>query len=196
VTLTLQRAMFTAVVALASFWTSPAHAQMVLTSIDALRREVAAGDAITIVQTDGQRVAGRLVRFSEDDLDVRLAQRLPATPPTVTIPIGSVRSVDRPRDPVRNGTLIGAGVGAGIGGALFVNALIIDRNEIDEWAAFYLGAAAVLTGLGGLIGWAVDAGHSKPALRFEAAPARGPTILWRPVFVPGRVAGVAMSISR
>src|SRR5262245_25099411 len=149
--LPLHRVVFTAMVALASFGTSPAHAQMVLTSIDELRREVAPGDAVTVVQRDGQRVIGRLLRFGADALDIRLAQRLPAAQPAVTIPIGSLRSIDRPRDSVRNGTLIGAGVGAAIGGALFVNALIIDRNEIDEWAGFYLGATAVCTGLGAVI---------------------------------------------
>ena len=38
-----------------------------------------------------------------------------ATCPERTIPLGDIRSLERRRDPARNGALIGAGVGAGIG---------------------------------------------------------------------------------
>ena len=30
---------------------------------------------------------------------------------------------------------------------MFVHAIVIDRNEMDEWAALYVGAAAVCTGI-------------------------------------------------
>jgi hypothetical protein len=50
---------------------------------------------------------------------------------------------------------------------MFVRAVAVDRNEMGEWAPLYLGYGAAFTGIGWLIGKAIDAGSSRPHIRFE-----------------------------
>ena len=183
------------IVAFGAIGASPCIAQTTrVTSVEELRRELAAGDFITIVPGDGQPVAGRLIRLGDVALDVRLVNK--RGPRNVTIPFKAIQSLERPRDSAKNGAAIGAVIGAGFGGAMFVHALVIDRNEIDEWAAFYVGAAAVSTGIGALIGWAVDAANSKPHIRFDASSAGRMKVSLQPVFSRGRGIALAVSFSR
>ena len=188
----------TLIVAFATIGASRSLAQTRLTSLDELRRQLAAGDVITIVPTAGAPVAGRVVRLGTDDIALRPAKRSPQKSGArdVTIPLDTIVSLERPRDPVRNGAVRGAMVGAGIGGGLFLYALAVDRNEIDEWAGFYAGVAAATTGVGALIGWAVDAAQSKPALRFDASPEARTKIRVHPAFARGRGIALVVSISR
>lgn len=76
--------------------------------------------------------------------------------------------------------------------ALFIAALAIDRNEVDEWAGPYLGVTAVFTGIGALVGWAIDAANSKPHIRFDASPAEKTKVSVQP-FATAR--GVAIAVS-
>jgi hypothetical protein len=187
------------IVALGSIGAAPCFAQTLVPSLEQLRRELAAGDFITVVRAGGQPVAGRLVRFGDADLEVRLPDKVPPQergPREIAIPLTAIQSLERPRDSARNGALIGAGVGAGVGGAMFVTALVIDRNEIDEWALPYLGVAAVCTGIGALIGWATDAAHSKPHVRFDASSGRRTKVRLQPMYSRRRGIGVAVSFSR
>jgi len=85
----------------------------------------------------------------------------------VTIPLNAIQTLERHRDSSRNGAVIAASIGAGFVGAMFVRAVAIDRNEINEWAPIYLGYGA-LFGIGALICWAIDSADSKPHVRFEA----------------------------
>jgi hypothetical protein len=71
----------------------------------------------------------------------------------VTIPLNDIQLLERPRDSVLNGVVIGTAVGAGIIRTMFVHAVAVDRNEMDEWAAVYAGAAVVYMGLGAVVGW-------------------------------------------
>ena len=135
---------------------SPCVAQTRVTSVEELRRELAAGDFVIVVPAGGQPVAGRLMRLGTVDLDVRLVNKRTSQdrrPRNVvlTVPLDDIRSLERPRDAARNGAAMGAGIGAGFGAAMFVHAMAIDRNEMDEWATLYIGAAAVCTGIGALI---------------------------------------------
>jgi hypothetical protein len=151
---------------------SPCAAQARVTSLEQLRRELATDDFVIVVPFAGQPVSGRLIRLDQVELGLRLvAGRTPRdrTPQTVTIRFDTIRTLERPRDPVRNGTLLGAGIGAGIGAGMFLNALVVDRNEVDEWAPIYLGATAICAGAGALLGWAIDAARSKPHLTFDAS---------------------------
>lgn len=188
----------TLIVAFATIAAPPSLAQTRVTSLDELRRQLAAGDVITIVPTAGAPVAGRVVRLGTDDIALRPAKRSPQKSGArdVTIPLDTIVSLERPRDPVRNGAVRGAMVGAGIGGGLFLYALAVDRNEIDEWAGFYAGFAAATTGVGALIGWAVDAAQSKPAIRFDASPEGRTKIRVHPAFARGRGIALVVSISR
>jgi hypothetical protein len=182
------------IVAFGAIGASPCIAQTRVTSVEELRRELAAGDFITIVPGDGQPVAGRLMRLGNVDLDVRLVNK--RGPRDVTIPFDAIQSLERPRDSARNGAAIGAGIGAGFGGAMFIHAFVIDRNEIDEWATLYVGAAAVCTGIGALIGWAVDSASSKPHIRFDASSGGRTKVSLQPVYSRGRGIAIAVSVSR
>ena len=131
----------TVIVAFGAIGASPCIAQTRVTSLEELRRALAAGDFITVVPAVGQPVAGRLMRLGTVDLDVRLVnKRAPQErgPRDVTIPLDAIQSLERPRDSARNGAAIGAGIGAGFGGAMFVHAIVVDRNEMDEWATSML----------------------------------------------------------
>ena len=173
---------------------SPGTAQTRVTSIEELRRELATGDFITVFTAVGEPVAGRLMRLGNVDLDVRLVNK--RGPRDVTIPFNAIQSLERPRDSARNGAAIGAGIGAGFGGAMFIHAFVIDRNEIDEWATLYVGAAAVCTGIGALIGWAVDSASSKPHIRFDASSGGRTKVSLQPVYSRGRGIALAVSVSR
>ena len=180
---------------------SPCIAQTRVTSVEELRRELTAGDFITFVSDVGPPVAGRLLRLGSNDLDVRVVNK--RTPQergprdvTLTIALDDIRSLERPRDSARNGAAIGAGIGAGFGGAMFVHAMVIDRNEMDEWATLYVGAAAVCTGIGALLGWAIDAASSKPHIRFDASSLGRTKLSMRPAYSRGRGIALAVSFSR
>ncbi len=187
------------IVAFGTIGASPGIAQTRVTSLEELRREVAAGDFISIVPAVGQPVAGRLMRLGNVDFDVRLPNTRTSQergPRDVTIPLHAIQSLERPRDSARNGAAIGAGIGAGFGLAMFVHAIVIDRNEMDEWATLYVGAAAVCTGIGALIGWAMDAAHSKPHIRFDASSGGRTRVSVQPVYSRGRGIALAVSFSR
>ena len=178
---------------------SPCVAQTRVTSIEELPRALAAGDFITIVPESGQPVTGRLTRLGTADVDVRLADKQIAETRgrrDVTIAFGAIRSLERRQDSARNGAAIGASIGAGFGGAMFAYAFAIDRNELDEWAPSYLGAGAVCTGIGALIGWAIDSANSKPHIRFDASSGGRATVSLQPVYLRGRGIGLAVSFSR
>lgn len=96
-------------------------------------------------------------------------------------------------DSSRNGALMGAGVGAGIAGAMFVYGLAVDRNEIDEWAPLYLGYGAAFTGIGALVGWAIDAAQSKSVRRFKAPHADARSVRMAPLL--GRRKGIAVAVT-
>ncbi len=176
---------------------SPARAQTRVATLDELRRELAPGDLVTVVPAAGPAVSGRLLRVGDVDLELRTSDKRlapPGTPRDVTLALQTIRLLERPPDSARNGARIGAGIGAGLAGGMFLYALAIDRNEVDEWAPFYLKGAVMCTGVGALIGWAIDKSRSKPHIRFEAAEGRtGVSLL--PVVSRGRGIGVAVSVS-
>jgi hypothetical protein len=178
---------------------SPCIAQTRATSLEDLRGALAEGDFITVVPVDGPPVAGRLMRLGTLDLDVRpVTRRAPQAggPRQVTIPFDTIQSLERPRDSSRNGAVLGAGIGAGFAGAMFVHALVVDRNELNEWAASYVGAAALCTAIGALVGWATDAAKSKPPIRFDAPPRSRTKISVQPLYSPGRGLSLTVSVSR
>ena len=189
------------IVVIAAIGASPSVAQTRVTSIEELRRELAAGDFVIVVPAGGQPVAGRLMRLGTVDLDVRLVNKRTSQdrrPRNVvlTVPLDDIRSLERPPDSARNGAAIGAGIGAGFGAAMFVHAMVIDRNEMDEWATLYAGAAAVCTGIGALIGWTMDAANSKPHIRFDAFPGGRMKVNVQPAYSRGRGIALAVSVSR
>ena len=184
------------IVVISAIGASPCIAQTRVTSVEELRRELAAGDFVIVVPAVGQPVAGRLMRLGSVDLDVRLVNkrtRRDRGPQDVTIALNDIQSLERPRDSARNGAAIGAGIGAGLAGAMFVHAIVVDRNEMDEWATSYVAGAALFTGIGALIGWAVDAAKSKPHIRFDSSSGRRTKITVQPLYSRGR--GIALAVS-
>ena len=183
------------IVALVTIGGSPALAQVRDATLEELRHELSPGDFISLVQTSGESVTGRLVGFGDSALDIRTEiredtgkQRL-----NITVPLATIRSMERPRDSSRNGLLIGAGIGGGLVLGMFVYAAAVDYNEIDEWAPMYLAMGAVYTGVGALVGWAIDAAHSKPHVRFNAPSAGTMRIGVAPLLARRKGMAVVMS---
>ncbi len=175
--------------------TSPALAQVPLATLEELRREVSPGDFISLVQTTGEPVSGRLVRVTDTALDIRteIRQATGKQRLDLTVPLTTIRTLERPRDSSRNGLRIGAGVGAGVALGMFTYAAAVDYNEISEWAPMYLVMGAVYTGVGALVGWAIDSAHSKPHLRFNAPSAGAMRIQVAPLLA--RRKGMAFVVS-
>lgn len=165
-------------------------------AIASLRRHLGPGDTVSVLRTQGDSLSGRVVRVGEADLEIRTEDRQPDGTKnrlTLTIPLDAIQSLDRPRDSSRNGLLIGAGVGAGFGIAMFAHAAAIDANEMDEWAAGYVLGAIITTGVGALVGWAIDTVHSKPDFRYQRATGSGPRVRLVPVGAGGK--GLALAVS-
>ena len=173
-----------------------AEAQVRVGTLDELRRALSPGDVISVVHTAGDSVSGRLLRLGDTDLDIRAETQERSGQQRrldITIPLSAIQSLERPRDSSRNGALIGATVGAGVVGALVVYAVAVDRNEIDEWAPIYLAYGALSTGIGALVGWAVDSGHSKPHVRFDRRSTAATTVRVMPLL--SRKPGLAVVVS-
>jgi hypothetical protein len=188
---------FAAMVGMEAVCAGDAVAQTPMTSLVQVREQLAAGDFIRIVPTAGPVLSGHLIRFGEATLDLRVKeQKLPGeTPRQVLIRLTEIRTIERPRDSTRNGTLLGAAVGGSVGAAMFVHALIVDRNEIDEWMPLYAGFTAVSTVVGGLIGWTIDTARSKPHVRFDADLGKQTRLVVHPMVSRDRVV-IAVTVSR
>lgn len=171
-----------------------AHAQVRVATLDELRRTLDPGDVIWVQQTSGESNKGRLLSLGNSDLTIlaETQQSGPHRRVEITIALTAIQSLERRRDSSRNGALIGAGVGAGLTGAMFVHALVVDRNELDEWAPIYLGYGAVCTGIGALVGWAIDSGRSKTHVRFDA---QAPRLQVRVAPLVSRGRGLALTLS-
>ena len=183
------------IAALCVIGAASALAQGRVATLDELRRELSPGDVITVVQTSGDSVSGELVRFADTALDIRTETRQATGKQrlNLTVPLGAIRSLERPRDSSRNGVLIGAGAGAGMSLAMFTYAAAVDYNEIDEWGPTYLAMGAAYTGIGALVGWWIDSAHAKPPIRFDA-PAAG-TVRIRVAPLLARRKGMALVLS-
>jgi hypothetical protein len=99
-----------------------ANAQVRVGTPDELPGILGPGDLISVVHTGGVSVRGRVLRLGDTDLDIRTDTREPSGQQRhldVKIPLAAIQSLERPRDPLRNGVLIGAAVGAGCVGAMF-----------------------------------------------------------------------------
>lgn len=183
------------IVALFVIGTAPALAQVRTATLEELRRELSPGDSISLVQTTGEPVSGRVVRVEDTALEIRTEIRGAAGKQRldVTVPLSTIRSLERPRDSLRNGIGIGAGVGGGVTLGMFIHAAAVDYNEIDEWAPMFLALGAVTTGVGALVGWAIDAARSKPHVRFNV-PAPGAMEI-RVTPLVARRKGMAVAVS-
>jgi hypothetical protein len=189
------RAGLAALVALGLLGGSSAAAQVRVSTVEELQRTLSPGDDVLVVRTEGGAIEGRLLRIGTAGLEIHGEVEEAGQPRRrrdITIPFSALQSLERRRDSSRNGALIGAGVGAAITGAMFISAVAIDRNEIDEWAPIYMGYGAMFSGMGALVGWAVDSGRSKP-IRFDRPSAGALEVRVAPVL--SRRPGVVVMIS-
>jgi len=103
---TLEHTTFAISVLIGAIGASPCVAQSRVTSLEELRRELAAGDFITVVPAVGQPFAGRLMGLDDVDLSVRLVNKRALQergPQDLTLPLDAIQSLERPRDSARNG---------------------------------------------------------------------------------------------
>ncbi|OFW03297.1 MAG: hypothetical protein A3H96_19555 [Acidobacteria bacterium RIFCSPLOWO2_02_FULL_67_36] len=171
-------------------------AQTTVATLDEMRRDLRAGDTVLVTRTNGEQVNGRLLHVGENDLEIRARVGLMSgyvNNAVLKLSNAEIRSLERPRDSVRNGALIGIGVGGGFSAVMFITAMAVDRNEMDEWGPGYAAGAVALTAIGALIGAGIDAARSRPHIRFDAQPRGGRHVSLAPLV--GRRRGMAVVVS-
>jgi len=141
---------------------APVAAQQPSDLPDALVR-VAPGEAVTLLDTDGHRLAGRIARVSSSGLT--LVQR----GQTTAVPLQRVARITV-TDSNRNGAIIGGLIGAAIGlaGGAALNAICV--NEGGECLATVLGLTAAGAASGAGIGWLGDRVHQSVVYARPGAP--------------------------
>ena len=82
------------IVVLVVIGAAPARAQVRVTTLEDLRRELSPGDVISLVQSSGETVSGRLVSFGDTALDIRSETREDTGKRRldITVPLATIRS--------------------------------------------------------------------------------------------------------
>jgi hypothetical protein len=165
-----------------------ASAQEPVSSFDALAGRIHAGQQISVTDTSGREVHGRLERLSGDEIVLK-ADGL------VRFAGSDVRRVRaRDRDSLKNGTLFGLVAGAGVGTAWCIGAIADDSGDINAGIECTEGFT-VMPGLGALIGLAFDAViPGKTRVVYQASPpaaASGASLMVVPL-VASRAKGLAV----
>ena len=120
-------------------------------SLSELRDRVSVGETLLVTGFDGRKVEGELEGVSADGLKLRTAGLR-----IVSLPESEVWRVDlRYRDPLWNGTLIGAAIGTGLFLVLAANAANSDDWDLTV-AQSAAAATLVFVGPGAAIGALVD----------------------------------------
>jgi hypothetical protein len=172
-----------------------APAQPATSALDQLRRALGKGDRVSVTRTDAMTWHGRVVRVGADGLEIA-TRALEGTTGrrklNLSIPLETIQSLERPRDSSQNGALIGAGVGAAVGLSMFAYLFTVDRNEMDEWGSEFAGVTVVTAGIGAIVGWAIDAVHSKPHFVYHAERPQARRIDVVPIHSHGPGLGIAV----
>ena len=128
------------------------------TDADEIRRRVKEGQKILIVDDQARELTGRIGELRADALMLLVDRK------RTDVPYDRILRIDRPRDGLSNGALIGFGVGAALGLAAVISEESDDCEPTgaffecgDPTGAAYLVAPLVLGGIGAGIGVAVDA---------------------------------------
>jgi hypothetical protein len=165
-----------------------ASAQGIANSLQELRLLVRPGDRITVTDTAGQRVSGRIAELSPTSLALLVEGRRRdlAEAEVVTI-------THRHADSLANGALIGLGVGAGfaaVGLALLAND---DGYDDDLGVGEAAAVVAIYGGIGAGIGTGIDALITRQRVIFERRGAPPVTLGVAPQFGPRR-AGARLTL--
>lgn len=131
------------------------------TGLGAAVPRVEAGDRLGIVDGAGATTWGRLVRITPADVEI-----VDASGRARAFAAADVRRIERRGDSVRNGLLIGAVIGGALGGAIAGSADLM--GNVGGLGTFMRGAA-VLGGVGGGVGLALDAVHVGRSTIYDAA---------------------------
>jgi hypothetical protein len=166
-----------------------AHGQDPATSFADLPIRLVAGEALIVTNSSGEIVKGRLVQASGTGLVLR------GRAGNLQLAASDVQRIERPRDTLWNGVLIGAAVGFGAGALL---AAIDDCSGpgigpcfSDTEGVFYVGGVMGLMGSG--IGAAVDAMVRRERVVFVGAQSGSTRATITPLLSWGR-AGLQMQM--
>jgi hypothetical protein len=123
-----------------------ALAQDPATSLDQIRLAVGQGDKVSVVDSSGNKISGKIDRIAPDGIELRVGSGLR------TFQEKEIRQIIRQKqDSPLNGFLIGAGIG--FGAMLPVNLALADTDE----RGLAVAASAIWGLIGGGIGALVDA---------------------------------------
>ena len=164
-----------------------ARAASAQTDADEIRRRVKDGQKVFVLDDQGRELKGRIGELSADSLMLLVG------PDRTELPYNRIVRIDRPRDGVANGMLIGLGIGAGFG---LVSAAAVAGGD-GGWGSPDAGdmaliAPALFGAIGAGIGLGVDAmiGGEKTLYRRE-----GTTRISVSPALGRRGGGVAVSVS-
>lgn len=152
-------------------------AQAASPDADKIRRRVKDGQKIVVTDDQGRTLSGRIGELRPDALMLLVGRD------TTKVPYDRIVSIDRPRDRLWDGALVGLVVGAGIGLAGAVAAASDDSGWGSPDPAFVaLVLTPMLGGIGAFIGVAVDAAIPRDSnlyrrtgpTRISLSPALGP----------------------
>ncbi len=162
---------------------SRAEAQGIAASFSQLRLLVRSGDTITVTDTTGREVTGKIVELSASSLGLLVGgTRRELTEPDVT----TIRQ--RRSDSLANGAVWGLGVGSGLAAA----AIALSRGG-DMEAGWAVLAVAVYGSIGVGIGVGVDALITRPQVIYERPSPSRATVTVSPVLT-GERKGVFVSM--
>jgi hypothetical protein len=162
---------------------SRAEAQGIATSFDQLRLLVRPGDTVSVTDTTGREVTGRIVVLSSSSLALMIDRtRRDLTEPDVT----TIRQ--RRNDSLANGAAWGLGIGAGLTGALIAASGGVDGEY--GWAVL---AIAAYGAIGAGVGVGVDAMITSRQVIYER-PARPSAALTISPVLTGARKGISVSM--
>jgi hypothetical protein len=170
--------------ALLLLMTASAGAQELASTFDQLRVLVGPGDTLTVTQTSGSRVRGKLSQLSPSSLVLNVSGTLREFQSTEVD-----RIEKRGADSLNNGAL----TGMAIGGGLAAVALGIGQSGFEPgWVAV---AALVYGGIGAGIGAGVDALIEGPRIIYAGPRVRKTTVSVSPI-LRGQRKGILFSFAR
>jgi hypothetical protein len=144
---------------------SPAPAQTVANSFEALRQVLKKGQTVVVTDASGQRTKGKVAGVSPSSLVVLI-------PEARSFPEGTVTEIRAATDPLSNGALIGAVIGTG----LAMWDYLIDPSEPGNAAVF-----TVAIGVGTAVGAGIDALVNGGEKLLYAPPRRTRRLMIAPV---------------
>jgi hypothetical protein len=165
-------------------WPAGAAAQGIATSLHELRLLVRPGETVTVVDTSGREVKGRIESLSA----AQIVLRTPDGPRQWSDP--DLRVIRQRRgDSLGNGALIGFGIGAGIG---IAGGLAL--RESGETGAVVAAFGALYGGIGAGIGVGFDALITRTYVIYDPVGAPRPQVRVLPLVAPTRQ-GLVVSVS-